>query len=71
MRNKPNVRLLPIAWLITRRVWQLKFIGFAVGVIICGIVFNSYVLIRGFDPAPTKCFNLVMGLIAGPRRRSS
>jgi len=42
-----------------------KFIGFAVGVIISWIVFNSYVLIRGFDPAPYQMLNLVMGIIAG------
>src|SRR6267143_3771422 len=42
-----------------------KFIGFAIGVIISWIVFNSYVLIRGFDPAPYQMLNLVMGIIAG------
>jgi uncharacterized membrane protein len=42
-----------------------KFIGFAVGVIISWIVFNSYVLIKGFDPAPYQMLNLVMGIIAG------
>src|ERR1700694_4470196 len=29
-----------------------KFIGFALGIIISWIVFNSYILLRGFDPAP-------------------
>src|SRR3982074_1880821 len=29
-----------------------KFIGFAIGIIVSWIVFNSYILIRGFDPAP-------------------
>src|SRR5882762_3101486 len=42
-----------------------KFIGAAVGVIISWIVFNSYVLIRGFDPAPYQMLNLAMGIIAG------
>ena len=42
-----------------------KFIGAAIGIIILWIVFNSYVLIRGFDPAPYQMLNLVMGIIAG------
>jgi len=42
-----------------------KFIGFALGIIISWIVFNSYVLIRGFDPAPYQMLNLAMGIIAG------
>src|SRR5882672_2330188 len=42
-----------------------KFIGAAVGIIILWIVFNSYILIRGFDPAPYQMLNLVMGIIAG------
>jgi uncharacterized membrane protein len=42
-----------------------KFIGFAIGVIISWIVFNSYILIKGFDPAPYQMLNLVMGIIAG------
>lgn len=42
-----------------------KFIGFAVGVIVSWILFNSYVLIKGFDPAPYQMLNLVMGIIAG------
>jgi len=42
-----------------------KFIGFAIGVIVSWIVFNSYVLIKGFDPAPYQMLNLVMGIIAG------
>ncbi|HVS21246.1 MAG TPA: DUF1003 domain-containing protein [Pyrinomonadaceae bacterium] len=42
-----------------------KFIGAAVGIIISWIVFNSYILIRGFDPAPYQMLNLVMGIIAG------
>jgi CRP/FNR family cyclic AMP-dependent transcriptional regulator len=42
-----------------------KFIGFAVGIIVSWIVFNSYILFRGFDPAPYQMLNLVMGVIAG------
>ena len=42
-----------------------KFIGFALGLIISWIVFNSYILIRGFDPAPYQMLNLAMGIIAG------
>src|SRR6266566_528304 len=42
-----------------------KFIGAAVFIIIAWIVFNSYILIRGFDPAPYQMLNLVMGIIAG------
>ena len=42
-----------------------KFIGAAVFIIIAWIVFNSYILIRGFDPAPYQMLNLVMGVIAG------
>src|SRR2546430_8506453 len=42
-----------------------KFIGAAVGIIIAWIIFNSIILIRGFDPAPYQMLNLVMGVIAG------
>jgi uncharacterized membrane protein len=42
-----------------------KFIGFALGIIISWIVFNSYILIHGFDPLPYQMLNLVMGIIAG------
>src|SRR5713226_6228469 len=42
-----------------------KFIGAAVGIIVSWIVFNSYILFRGFDPAPYQMLNLVMGIIAG------
>src|SRR5713226_4125653 len=42
-----------------------KFIGAAVGIIISWIVFNSYILISGFDPLPYQMLNLVMGIIAG------
>ncbi|MDX6384677.1 MAG: family transcriptional regulator, cyclic receptor protein [Blastocatellia bacterium] len=42
-----------------------KFIGFALGIIVSWIVFNSYILIHGFDPLPYQMLNLVMGIIAG------
>ena len=42
-----------------------KFIGAAIGIIIAWIVFNSLILIRGFDPSPYQMLNLVMGIIAG------
>ena len=42
-----------------------KFIGAALGIIISWIVFNSWILIRGFDPLPYQMLNLVMGIIAG------
>lgn len=42
-----------------------KFIGAAIGIIILWIVFNSYIMIRGFDPSPYQMLNLVMGIIAG------
>jgi CRP/FNR family cyclic AMP-dependent transcriptional regulator len=42
-----------------------KFIGAALFIIISWIVFNSWVLIRGFDPVPYQMLNLVMGIIAG------
>lgn len=42
-----------------------KFIIAAISIIISWIIFNSYILIRGFDPAPYQMLNLVMGVIAG------
>jgi CRP/FNR family transcriptional regulator, cyclic AMP receptor protein len=42
-----------------------KFIISAIGIIIAWIIFNSYVLVKGFDPAPYQMLNLVMGIIAG------
>ena len=42
-----------------------KFIISAVGIIIAWIIFNSWLLIKGFDPAPYQMLNLVMGIIAG------
>jgi len=42
-----------------------KFIITAVGIIIAWIIFNSYVMVKGFDPVPYQMLNLVMGIIAG------
>jgi CRP/FNR family transcriptional regulator, cyclic AMP receptor protein len=42
-----------------------KFIGVSIGLIIFWILLNSYVLIRGFDPAPYQMLNLVLAVIAG------
>jgi CRP/FNR family cyclic AMP-dependent transcriptional regulator len=42
-----------------------KFIGAAIGLIICWIIFNSYILLKGFDPSPYQMLNLVLGVIAG------
>jgi CRP/FNR family cyclic AMP-dependent transcriptional regulator len=42
-----------------------KFIISAMGIIVGWIIFNSLILIRGFDPAPYQMLNLVMGIIAG------
>jgi CRP/FNR family cyclic AMP-dependent transcriptional regulator len=42
-----------------------KFIIAAIGIIVAWIIFNSIIMIRGFDPAPYQMLNLVMGIIAG------
>ena len=42
-----------------------KFIGVSIGLIIFWIVFNSFLLIKGFDPAPYQMLNLVLAVIAG------
>jgi len=42
-----------------------KFILTAIGIIITWIIFNSWILIKGFDPIPYQMLNLVMGIIAG------
>ena len=42
-----------------------KFIISAIGIIIAWIIFNSWVLVKGFDPLPYQMLNLVMGVIAG------
>ena len=42
-----------------------KFIGVSIGLILFWILFNSYILVRGFDPAPYQMLNLVLAVIAG------
>jgi uncharacterized membrane protein len=42
-----------------------KFIGVSLGLIIFWIIFNSFLLARGFDPAPYAMLNLVLAIIAG------
>src|SRR4051794_8989585 len=42
-----------------------KFILSAISIIITWIIFNSWVLVQGFDPIPYQMLNLVMGIIAG------
>jgi uncharacterized membrane protein len=42
-----------------------KFIGVSIGLIVFWIFFNSFILIRGFDPAPYQMLNLVLAVIAG------
>lgn len=42
-----------------------KFIGASIGLIILWILFNSYILFRGFDPAPYQMLNLILAVIAG------
>jgi uncharacterized membrane protein len=42
-----------------------KFIGVSIGLIVFWIVFNSYLLLNGFDPKPYAMLNLVLAVIAG------
>jgi CRP/FNR family transcriptional regulator, cyclic AMP receptor protein len=42
-----------------------KFIGVSMGLIVFWIIFNSYILVRGFDPAPYQMLNLALAIIAG------
>lgn len=42
-----------------------KFIVFTMALIFIWIVFNSYLLIRGFDPSPYELLGLVLSVIAG------
>ncbi|MFN2514960.1 MAG: DUF1003 domain-containing protein [Pyrinomonadaceae bacterium] len=42
-----------------------KFIAVSIGLIIFWIIFNSYILFKGFDPAPYQMLNLVLAVIAG------
>jgi uncharacterized membrane protein len=42
-----------------------KFIGVSIGLIIFWIILNTFILIRGFDPAPYQMLNLVLAVVAG------
>jgi uncharacterized membrane protein len=42
-----------------------KFIGVSIGLIIFWIIFNSFILVRGVDPAPYQMLNLALAIIAG------
>jgi CRP/FNR family transcriptional regulator, cyclic AMP receptor protein len=42
-----------------------KFIGVSIALIVFWIIFNSIILVRGFDPAPYQMLNLVLAVIAG------
>jgi len=42
-----------------------KFIGASIALIVFWIIFNSYILVRGFDPAPYQMLNLALAIIAG------
>ena len=42
-----------------------KFIGVSIELIIFWIIFNSFILINGFDPKPYAMLNLVLAIIAG------
>ncbi|HSS19117.1 MAG TPA: DUF1003 domain-containing protein [Pyrinomonadaceae bacterium] len=42
-----------------------KFIGVSIGLIVGWIIFNSFVLLSGFDPKPYQMLNLVLAVIAG------
>ena len=42
-----------------------KFIGVSIALIVFWIIFNTFILVRGFDPAPYQMLNLVLAVIAG------
>jgi CRP/FNR family transcriptional regulator, cyclic AMP receptor protein len=42
-----------------------KFIGVSIGIIVFWIILNSFLLVRGFDPAPYQVLNLSLAIIAG------
>ena len=42
-----------------------KFIGVSIALIIFWIIFNSFIIINGFDPKPYQMLNLVLAIIAG------
>lgn len=42
-----------------------KFIGTSLGLILAWIIFNTLILVRGFDPVPYQMLNLVLAVVAG------
>jgi uncharacterized membrane protein len=42
-----------------------KFIGASIGLIVLWILFNSFILLNGFDPKPFQMLNLVLAVVAG------
>lgn len=42
-----------------------KFIGVSLALILGWIIFNSIILVRGFDPAPYQMLNLTLAVVAG------
>jgi uncharacterized membrane protein len=42
-----------------------KFIIASIALIVAWIIFNSYILITGFDPAPYQMLNLMLAVVAG------
>ncbi len=42
-----------------------KFIGVSMGLIVFWIILNTFILVRGFDPAPYQMLNLTLAVIAG------
>lgn len=42
-----------------------KFILLSIALIVFWIIFNSYILVRGWDPAPFQMLNLALAIIAG------
>ena len=42
-----------------------KFIGVSMALIVFWIIFNTYILVKGFDPAPFQMLNLLLAVIAG------
>jgi uncharacterized membrane protein len=42
-----------------------KFIGVSMALILFWIVFNTFILVKGFDPAPFQMLNLLLAVIAG------
>jgi len=53
------------AYLIAEFGGSWKFILLSIALIITWIIFNTFILIRGFDPAPYAMLNLVLAVIAG------